>query len=309
MKVYNASTLTIIACLVLLLLFVAIAVFYYSSRYFQSDNIAITDSLSYLSEQSNKVNSISASTHLREQELTIEELKNTSLDDTAVDRVTLDVHDDKIVLNGGLLFYFDYFLNLQGERSLPVIKQLLLRDLAAHYPDKVAVQIYDIFERYLLYLTAVSQRLDNVTNNELLQHGVAVREWENDIKLEHFSTEEVEQLFGSYQKMLSTPTKAADNQKRLESYQQAIMKNPEHLDAIATEIFGTEAAQRLRKLEQEREHWQQRFAYYKNLRENIDRSESLDENGKTEAIKLLKERLFSESEQRRVQSLEKSHSS
>ena len=52
----------------------------------------------------------------------IKEYNNTSLEDTAVDRATINVIDGQIVLNGGLLFYFDYFLNLQGEKKLSVIK-------------------------------------------------------------------------------------------------------------------------------------------------------------------------------------------
>ncbi len=237
--------------------------------------------------------------------LSEEDFDNTSLESTEIDRAIIDVVDGKIVLNGGLLFYFDYFLNLQGEKRMSEIASLLLSDLKSHYNADIAHQIYAIFERYLAYLSAVSGQMENISNEELLLQGITVKQWENEIRHEHFSAEEVEQLFGSYEKMLSKPTRASAMLKSHKTYQQAVIKNPENQDAIATELFGAEVAQRLRKLEQEREQWKQRIVDYSRQKESIVNSASLDDYGKKEAIKLLQERLFSEPEQRRIRSLER----
>ena len=70
-------------------------------------------------------------------------------------------------------------------------------------------------------------------------------------------------------------------------------------------MFGAEATQRLRKLNQDRELWKQRIATYSLQKQEINESSSLDDYGKKEAIQLLQERLFSKTESRRVLALER----
>ena len=72
--------------------------------------------------------------------------------------------------------------------------------------------------------------------------------------------------------LLSKPTKASDQLKRHDKYQQVINAHPESQDAIATELFGVYAVQRLHKLEQEKEYWQQHVAQYRNQKNDITAS-------------------------------------
>jgi lipase chaperone LimK len=242
---------------------------------------------------------------LPEKNSLVDELQSTSLRGTDIDRSMLRIVDGELVLDGGLLFYFDYFLALEGEMPLADIRQLVWRDLQANYPEAIAAQIFDIFERYLEYLAEVGRREDSVTSEQVLTQNLSAKAMQDEVRRQFFSEAEIAALFVSYDAMLSKPSQASARQKIYEQYRQAIAENPGQLESVATELFGAAAAQNLRNVEYQRQQWAGRVAHYEREKQAIMESYANDLDGRQQALALLQQRLFSETEVRRVQALER----
>lgn len=232
-------------------------------------------------------------------------LQGTSLAGTEVDRAQLQVLDGALVLNGGLLFYFDYFLSLEGEMALEEIRQLLILDAQANYPAAIAVQIIDMFRRYVDYLAEVAERERQVTSEQVLQQQLSAKAMQDEVRHRHFSNAEILALFGGYDALLAKPSQASLQQKNYAEYRQAIEQHPEHQESVATALFGAEAAQNLRNVQYQRQQWAGRMAHYEKEKQAVLEAYAQDPDGRQQALALLQQRLFSVIEVRRVQALER----
>ncbi len=234
-----------------------------------------------------------------------EELQGTSLRDTDIDRSMVSIVDGQLVLNGGLLFYFDYFLTLEGEMPLAEIRLLLWRDVKANYSEAVAQQIGGLFDRYLGYLAEVRRREASVTSEQVIAEHLSARVMQDEVKQQFFSEAEIAALFEGYDAMLAKPSQASAQQKNYEHYQQAIKENPQQQESVATELFGAGAAQNLRNVQYQRQQWAGRVANYEREKQSVLASYPNDVEGQNQALALLQQRLFSETEMRHVEALER----
>lgn len=223
-------------------------------------------------------------------------LENSSLRNTDVDRPTR---------KGGLLFYFDYFRNLRGEKSPAQIRELLRADLFAHYSQAEAERLLDLFDRYLASRDAIEKRSEGMSAEILASEGLTVTQWEDSIRSEFFTSQEMQELFGDYREVLGQPSKAQERQQRYEEYRSALAASPQQGSAAAQVLFGPEAAIRLGKLEQQRHEWKGRIAEYEQQKAVILACSGLDRGSRERSVHELRERLFDENERKRVEAIER----
>lgn len=231
----------------------------------------------------------------------VKTLEQSSLRGTDVDRAIILQNDDgSLQLTPGILVYFDYFLSLRGEMAMQRIMQLVFDDLQANYPPAIAAQLYDLFERYLNYSDAIDDFLKELTHDDVVAQGITGQGIEQRFQPRFFTDEEIDALFIAYKDMLDFTPKAKDFGKKLQQYQNTA---PEYRFAMATELFGAEAAGRLRLREEQRQQWQQRLLDYQQQKEVI-LAAGLDQHNQQAAIADLRDRLFNPHEQVRLKTWE-----
>jgi lipase chaperone LimK len=228
--------------------------------------------------------------------------EDTSLAGSAVDRASVVMKNGVIQLNGGVLVYFDYFLSLEGEMSMTRIKELVRQDMQANFSADIANQLYDLFERYVAYLAAMADRLRNLTAEQVKAEGITEQSLAKEVRPQYFSETEVDALFGGYERMLTFKSAASSFQEKFETFQHTDEK---YAFAMATELFGAEAAGRLQELQKQRDQWQQRLAEYYHEKRVIMDTNGLATEDKVVAINNLLQRNFDIHEQVRVKVLEK----
>lgn len=231
----------------------------------------------------------------------VNELEESSLAGSTVDRATVSTRDGKIVLNGGILVYFDYFLSLEGEMSKKRIMELVWQDMQENFTPDIASQLYNLFERYVSYLATMSRRLDELTYETVKAEGINAQSLAREVRAQFFTNEEIATLFGNYERMLTFRSNASYFQEKFEAYGKV---DDEFSAAMATELFGVEAASRFQQLHQERKQWRERIANYLTEKGQILQSPDIADMDKHSAIQDLLKRHFSIHEQVRVKVLE-----
>lgn len=227
--------------------------------------------------------------------------KQTSLAGSSVDRASVSLKNNQLVLSGGVLIYFDYFLSLQGEMDMPLIKQFIYNDMQQHYSEAIVNLLYPLFERYVEYLLAVDKTLDALTYEEVKSEGITEQSIANELRAEFFTHSEVDSLFNDYDKMLSFTSQSSTFQQKMRSYKSA---NANDAYAVATELFGAEAAARLQQRKSEKQQWQQRLAVYFSEKSHIVEAKGLANDDKKAAINALLIRSFNSYEQVRIKTLD-----
>ena len=229
-------------------------------------------------------------------------LADSSLAGSQVDRVQLVTDENgELVLVPGILVYFDYFLSLRGEMAFERIQQIVWDDIHANFSPAIAARLYRLFERYLAYSDAVDAYLAGLTHQQVMAEGITGQQVEQQFQPQFFSDEEIDKLFAGYRKMLDYTPKAAQFRDRMQQYNNT---PPAYRFAMATELFGAEAAGRLQALEQQRARWQQRLDDYARQKQQIIASVDLDSSGKQQAVDELLQRSFNARERIRVNSWE-----
>lgn len=232
----------------------------------------------------------------------VENLADSSLAGSQVDRARVSTDSQgRVIPNGGVLVYFDYFLSLQGEMALQRIMALVQQDLESNFPPAVAAQLYALFERYVAYLQAIDARLSELTTESARQQGITAQSLAAETRAEFFSPDEIDKLFGEYDRMLTFHSRAADFHEKLDSYRNT---PAEYSQAMATELFGVEAAIRFQALEAKRAAWQERLHNYQSEKALIMASNSLADSDRQRAVDELRQRHFDAHEQVRVKTLE-----
>lgn len=230
--------------------------------------------------------------------------EQSSLAGTDVDRTALTLTNGLLSLKPEVLFYFEYFLNLRGEKDLATIKKMAFSDFSQHYESAIAKKLYELFLRYIAYRKALAQAFEIQDLSAIaVEHRMMTLE--QQVQPQFFSTLEIEKLFQAQNLIFNQKTQAQTQHQKVLAYQKHIEDFPNESEAAATHYFGTEAAQRLQNLQQEEALWQSKLVNYRLQFDAIKSNNGLDEYGKEEAIELLQQRLFSKTEKLRVQALQR----
>ena len=293
------TTYTIVIAIGLLLIMLA--------TYLWRDNTAVLSA----AQSTTVVNTVQTglqqappSTLLNNEQDQAEELASSSLADTDVDRAQLSMVNGQLVLSPDILFYFEYFLNMRGEKSQQRIARIAVTDFHQHYSNAIAKVLEDLFTRYCAYRKALAVAMQDLPIDELSVNETTAFNIESKVQPRFFSAVEITHLFIAQQVIFNTPSQAQHRLQRHQEYEQRLKENPEQADAAATEIFGAEAAQRLQTLRHEQAQWQTRLIDYRLQRDAINSNDGLDAYGKKEAVQLLHQRLFDQYETLRVQAIE-----
>jgi lipase chaperone LimK len=257
-------------------------------------------------------------------------LATSSLRGTAVDG---DVRFDArgaLVLDTELRRFFDYHLSLIGEWPLSKIRDRMKQTLLARFDPMRAETVLGHFDRYTGYLQALSdsrigdepdaaRRLDAVRR---LRHDRLGPEMS-----EGFFAEEDALAALTLQRMriAGDPDMSAERKREaldaldrdagyaaresagLAEQAERLERNglaPAERDAERAARWGADAARRLAALDAERAAWDARVRRYADARARIDADPRLDPQGRARAVAILRGRMFSAEEQRRIASLE-----
>jgi len=229
--------------------------------------------------------------------------QHSSLRGTVVDRPRIQMREKKLELNGTLLFYFDYFLSMQGELTLASIKTLFMADARENYPLPIAEQLYTLFLRYCEYLKDVAQHEAEISAVVIREQHLSAKAMQEEVQSQHFSSAEIASLFEHYDQLLGGGSKAAKRQEEYEHFQQQLKESPEQFEQSAQQIYGVQAANNLRNVKYQRQQWQGRIANYQRELRQIEESYRFDEQGKWQSVDLLKHRHFNGVEIKRLDAM------
>ncbi|MCC6592499.1 MAG: hypothetical protein IT479_04425 [Xanthomonadales bacterium] len=248
--------------------------------------------------------------------------------------VTLDA-DGRLLPDLALRRLFDHYLSSIGELDIEQIRALLAARLDAITSAEGKRQALETFERYLRYLReidAVSAQLSALPLRERLQRLTDLRRQllGTDMAQAFFADEEAYQRYTLDRQDLAADTQL-DASARAERERELLERLPptvrEPLQAqqrvetdladanaiddlagdadersrLRRERFGEEAAARMELLDRERAAWDARIAAYLSERERL---QSLEAHTRRRALDEYLTRHFSETEQRRIRSLE-----
>lgn len=247
----------------------------------------------------------------------------------------LAFHDDgRLRIDLGLRRLFDYALSLQGEFSLAEIRQLLHHWVESRHDGAVADAVLAQFERYL----ALKQDEAQLAGISDLDERLAAL---MDLREQHFGAD-ADALFGDDEAyaihtlqrlaLLRDRTLSADQRaaalaeldaRRPEAERVAERDSlsaviaaeherqlaehtvsPEQAQEERAALWGEEAAERLAALDAERAAWDARLADYAAARQRVLGDPRLSAAARESALAALRQRGFSEAEQRRIASLE-----
>lgn len=226
-------------------------------------------------------------------------LVTTSLAGSRVDRPHMIREAGDNILTPAILLYFDYFLSLSGELPEVIIHEMVIEDIKKNYPSHVASILKDLFWRYCDYLLAMKNRLDNLSYADVFWFNVTHFDVERETQLQFFTEIEVEALFDAYKTALSKKSKASDYDTKYEIVNKLDVSYNEKIAAVS-EYFGEEAVVRMEGFYQQELKWNERLNDFEDERQAIEEAGGLDVFAKQQAIRLLLERSFNESERIRV---------
>jgi lipase chaperone LimK len=260
-----------------------------------------------------------------------------SLQGTEVDGELLTDASGRLLVGPGLRMFFDYFLSASGEESAAEIRARIVAEIEARLPKDAAREAIALFDSYVEYRERASRlyesggipedlagRLSSLQalrrqvfgnsdaaalfGDEEARDEFALRGLSIDSSL---STEEKDALQSKLDAQLPANLRAAREETtaplRLAKDEAALREadaSPEDLWVLRESYFGTEAADRLAKLDSQRAEWNRRVEEFHAARLLIIDNSSLSEAAKKEAIQVLLDASFTPLEQRRVVALE-----
>lgn len=266
--------------------------------------------------------------------------KPRSLQGTSVDGHLMADSNDNLIVSAQVKFVFNYFLSTMGEENIEQIKGRIALYIKQQLPTKAASQTWGLLGRYLDYRHAASDVTlpSGLSNYERIKQGIAARSrlrrtWlgretanafygpesaYDQFTLKRMAIEQNAELTAS-EKQQKLDTLTSQLPKAVKQIRQQTMKPTnvaQKVDAMQaagagaatirqyrTEQFGPEAAERLHALDKQRAAWQQRYQQYWDKRQSIVGAE-LGKADQASQIAALRQRLFSSSEQKRVEALD-----
>lgn len=257
-----------------------------------------------------------------------------SLVDTEVDAPLSFDDEGRLISDSNLRRYFDYFLSAIGELSIDEIRARFQADIFARLSPSDAARAEALFERYIDYLNASEALVPSADLPSRLEQLSALRR-------ETLGDELAEAFFGEEEQYTRTvlteqavlqdgALSSAERQAALESIHQELPEaqrlsreqavshhlaleqerqfeqldiSPQQRFEERSALYGDEAADRLAQLDLQRQQWQQRVNEYRQQRQQV-LDQALSSNEQSAALRELRQNLFDENEQRRVESLE-----
>lgn len=260
-----------------------------------------------------------------------------SLRETEIDG-WLGVDDDgHLVVTPGARWFFDYFLSATGEESADDLRARIVSEIERRLPATGAQEAIALLDRYLSYRERVRAAQASGPVDDLRQRLAELHQ----IRVDTFGASDAAILFGEEEQVqsadlqrrtvMSDTTLDPDERERqlaaielqlpaeiraaraetfaplhLMQDEQALLDaggSPEDIQALRTQRFGVEAAERLAVLDREQAQWRQRLADYQRARSGIEADASLNESARAQALDALIAERFTEPERLRAEAL------
>lgn len=258
------------------------------------------------------------------ESLALENAEAPSLRDTELDGALRMDAQGRLLQDRELRRLFDHLLAGMGEISLDALRARLRAHALGIGGEPLADQAMAAFEQYLDYLRRESE-LTPPFGTDLAARLEALMALRRDV----FGDELAEALFGEderyaldaltrleggdgladgpeAERWLAERLDATEHLQALQQTEQfeQLDLSPQQRLAERTALYGEAAAARLAALDAERARWQQRLDEWQALRDAIIGNATLDAAARESELQALRERLFDEAEQRRLQALE-----
>ncbi len=262
-----------------------------------------------------------------------------SLDGTEVDGAARVDEHGELIIDVGLRQGFDYFLAAIGEEDLETIKARIAAWLDEELPPGAARQAWAVLERYLGYKEALADIPEHDGTPESMRRTVRARgelrdawlgqeisdafyRFENaydHYMIERMALEQDDSLTGEQRRKrldglrAELPDEVRDAMERTRATARVSRQVSElreqgasesEIHALRERELGSEAAQRLSELDQQRAEWDRRYGGYREELEAL-RERDLDAETLEREIEHLREQHFDEQELRRVETLDR----
>ncbi|MDC7718312.1 lipase secretion chaperone [Vogesella sp. DC21W] len=267
-----------------------------------------------------------------------EEVFAPSLRQTAVDGLA-GAAGSSVMTRLQLKALFDYYLSTLGERSLDDIRHEILLQLEKRLSGPALADAQDLLRRYLGYQHALADLGKGMAGQAQTLDTMAARlQAVQQTRSRYFGAQEIAELFGHAdvldrfvlqrtQIMQRADLSAAEKQKQiaqleaglpaqqqqwrrqatrhitLAESEQALLQqggSASDLQALRAAEVGPEAAERLAAVDRENQAWNARLVQWKLQRQAIASDVALSPAQRQQAEQALQQKLFSETEQRRL---------
>ena len=250
-----------------------------------------------------------------------------------------------LIIDNDIKKLLHYFLNVEGELSREELVKLLRKGISDYLPQPAEGQALEILTQYLAYQNALQEQINQgiyqLQSGGIEGYRQAF-ELRNQLRIQYlgaevasafFAEEEAYDLYTVTRLELSNNTSLSDAERtaqlnvleeQLPEQYLNVRKKQQHRVAINEEIntlrennasiyelqdtwtqhYGEEAAQRLVTLEVKRQEWKGRYDDYSQQRQSLQ-AMGLDDDSFESQLNALKESLFTEVEQKRIQALDK----
>jgi lipase chaperone LimK len=262
-----------------------------------------------------------------------------SLRDTDIDGSLAVDADGKLLVTPALRRFFEYFFVASGEESDDRIRERIETEIDARLSGAAQGAAADLLDRYLSYRERGRSLADGeLPGGDLMARVDALRRLRRESFGEHdaaalFADEEAALAVAAEQhRIAADPTLSEDERvsrlaaleaelpepirsaraavtgplrlAREEAALRAAGGAPEEIQALREDAVGSEAAQRLAGLDQQRAEWQARVDAYRQERATIDADASLDATQRDAALDALRGRHFTGPELLRIRALD-----
>jgi lipase chaperone LimK len=261
-----------------------------------------------------------------------------SLRETEIDG-WLGVDDDgHLVVTPGARWFFDYFLSATGEESADDLRARIVSEIERRLPPTGAHEATALLDRYLSYRERVRAVQARGLDGDLRQRLAELHE----IRVDTFGPTDAAILFGAEEQVQSadlqrravmsdTSLDPDERERQLAAIEQQLPAeiraaraetfaplhlmqdeqalrdaggSPEDIQALRTQRFGADAAERLAALDREHAQWRERVDDYQRARSAIEADASLNDAARAEALDALIAQRFTEQERLRVEAVD-----
>lgn len=268
-----------------------------------------------------------------------------TVEDIAIDgQVRID-QNGNLVLDPGLQRYLDFFIGLtRSPEDEPAMKEALLAAMHLQgIPENIQAEILEILEDYLAYRGALEAMLQDAGEESVPLGVEQAFERIYSLRREYLGKDVAEGFFGeeeaALQAMLarkrileSDALGEEERERALEAIEQsrppeirevreqavsvvnvrrqveALREqgaSDEEIFAVRAAQFGVEAAERLAKLDRDRQEWEQRLSLYRDQKALLEARTDLTLEAREQAIEALRREHFNENEVKRVRVLDR----